>query len=162
MSDLGHICKRRKGIPDKVKLLAVLRQNGKCAHCGDKLGELAGLNFDHRPALAARLWIAENCDFDPPQLDPAFIEAVHRDCHDIRTYGPGGEKRIHTRGSDQGERARVRGISEAYAAFQRRLLAKTAGDEEPPPARSRKAKQRIPSRPFASAKRPIPSRSRTP
>lgn len=45
---------------------------------------------------------AVGTDYDPPQNDPDFIEALHTDCHQQRTTGrkPGAERTITTKGSD--------------------------------------------------------------
>ncbi|WP_293857376.1 hypothetical protein [uncultured Alsobacter sp.] len=140
---------RRKAIPTVVKLQVVLAQDGKCRACGERLGDLAGLNFDHRPPLVSRPWLAETCDYDPPQNDPAHIEALHVDCHAARTFGPGGEKRITTRGGDIHEYRRADRISNKHAEFQRRLLE----PDQPDPAPRKKAKRKIPSRPFPSRRK---------
>ncbi len=93
---------KRKSIPDRVKLQVVLQQDGRCPACGERLGALDTLNFDHRPAIINRPVNEDGTDYVPPQLDPEHIEAIHtKPCHDIRTNGPGGEKRITTAGSDK-------------------------------------------------------------
>ena len=137
---------KRRAIPDQVKLKVVLRQCGRCSSCQKKLGDLASINFDHRPALVARRWDAEKCDFDPPGNSVEHIEAVHIACHAVRTFGPGGEKRITTRGSDIGEAARTRRLTRKEEEFRRRML---ATDDEPAPEPSRSRARKIPSRPFA-------------
>jgi 5-methylcytosine-specific restriction endonuclease McrA len=92
---------KRKAIPDRIKLEVVLRQDGRCPHCGERLGPLTGLNFDHRPAIINRDVNEDGTDYVPPQLDPEFIQAVHEvPCHRERTIGRGGEKRTTVAGSD--------------------------------------------------------------
>ena len=53
---------------------------------------------------------ASGSDYEPPQNDPAFIEALHPACHQKRTTGrlPGAERTITTKGSDVGLAAKFR------------------------------------------------------
>jgi len=94
---------KRKAIPAAVKRQVLDRQIHHCDECrvifivGDKV------EFDHRPALIMRPVNAAGTDYDPPQNDPNFIEAVHKTpCHLKRTVGrqPGAEKTVTTKGSD--------------------------------------------------------------
>lgn len=112
---------KRKAIPLKVKLQVLIRQ-ARCSSCGERLGSISDVEFDHRPALVARQFNETAGDFIPPQNDPEFLEAVHKDCHAQRTFGPGGESRITTRGSDQTETKRDASIRERHEEFRRRLL----------------------------------------
>jgi hypothetical protein len=116
---------KRKAIPDKVKLLSVLRYDGKCPHCKERLGELAGLNFDHRPAIINRDVNDAGTDYVPAQLDPEYIEPTHIDCHKVRTFGLGGEKRVTTAGSDIHTRDKVDRLVEGREEFCRAVLAKS-------------------------------------
>ena len=149
----------RKGITPVVKVQVILNQGGRCAASGEVLTDARKVRFDHRPPLQDRPWNPDADDFDPPQNDPAYIEAIATEEHDRRTFGPGGEKRITTRGSDLREAARTRALTEAEASFRARLLAKhsAAGDPAPRP----KPKRRIPSRPFPKAHRPLRRRAPT-
>lgn len=147
---------KRKAIPDKVKLkvvlLAVERNQGRCPHCKQHLGELSGLNFDHRPALINRAVNEAGTDYVPAQLDPEFIEPLHIDCHKVRTFGPGGEKRITTAGSDIHTRDKTDRLSEANGEFCRVVLAKSkpkrpcAGQHRTPGGLPRKGPQRSASK----------------
>jgi hypothetical protein len=94
---------KRKNIPPAVRREVLHRQNYHCAECktifvpGDKI------EHDHRPALIARPVNDAGDDYDPPQNDPRFIDALHaRPCHIKRTIGrqPGAEKTVTTKGSD--------------------------------------------------------------
>ena len=123
----------------------LLRQGGRCAACKTRLEDLPSINFDHRPALVARRWDDAADDFDPPGNSPDHIEAVHLACHAVRTFGPGGEKRVTTRGGDIGEAARTRRLTKKQEAFRQRMLA-TSDDPSPEPTKPRARK--IPSRPF--------------
>lgn len=150
MSDASR--PKRKAIPVAVKLESVLRLDGKCPHCSERLGDLKGLNFDHRPALINRSVNEAGTDYVPPQLDPEFIEPMHIDCHKQRTFGPGGEKRITTAGSDIGIRDKVDRLSEGADEFRRMLMAKgkpskpTTGQHRCPGGLPRKGPQRSATR----------------
>lgn len=119
---------KRKAIPDAVKLRAVLRVEGRCKQCGERLGDLSGLQFDHRPALVNRPVNEDGTDYVPAQLDAEYIEPLHLDCHDQRTNGPGGEKRITTAGSDKHVAAKTRRLAEQRVAPARQAeeIASTA------------------------------------
>lgn len=138
---------KRKAIPDKTKLEVVIRQEGKCKACGNKLFELKDTRFDHRPALVNRNVALDNLDYDPPQLDPNFIEALHVDCHDKRTFGPGGEKRITVAGSDLHIRDKTRNLQQQQKEYRDRLLAKDRGEPSPKP---KKPKYQWPKRKMES------------
>lgn len=143
---------RRKAVPDKLKLFLVLRQGARCADCGHKLvpGEI---QYDHRPALINRDVNEEGTDYVPAQLDPEYLQALHNDCHDVRTFGPGGEKRITTAGSDIGVRDKVTRLQEQQeriAETRRRILAPSdpeAGRPSPKP-KYNWGKRPLRSRPF--------------
>lgn len=140
---------RRKAIPDRLKLEVTLKQGGRCKACGEKLHELADTQFDHRPALVNRNVNAEGSDYIPPQLDPEHIQALHVDCHRVRTSG----RPATTAGSDIHIRDKTKALQEQQAEFRRNLHAKGSG--EPPPA-AKKAKGRWPKRKMES--RPFPKK----
>lgn len=142
-----HVGDRRKPIPLKIKLEVLCRQ-ARCTSCGERLGNLANVQFDHRPALVTRGFDEAANDFIPPQLDPDFIEGLHKDCHLTRTTGrkAGALRTITTRGSDIGEAARTKTISASQAEFRARILRKEPGRSARPPSRWAK-------RPFNSKKR---------
>ena len=71
----------RKAIPTRVKLDVVIRQEGKCAITGAKLGTLKETQFDHDPALHEREYVAAIDDTIPPANDPAHIRAVLKKAH---------------------------------------------------------------------------------
>lgn len=143
---------KRKAIPDKVKLEVVLQQDGKCPICKERLGDLKGLNFDHRPAIINREVNEAGTDYIPPQLDPGHLQAVHADCHKSRTFGPGGEKRITTAGSDTHIRDKTRDLAAKHSEFISRILAKSSGDNSDNPSNS-KPKSKFGKRPFPPAQR---------
>lgn len=144
----------RKKIPDLVKLKVVLRQNGKCATCGEPLGHLEVTEFDHVPAIQLRIWCEETRDTVPPSNDESSIFAKHDDCHAAKTFGTKATKR----GADVTEIARTKRIAKDTEDFRRKMLAKTDPDAAPEP--ERKPKKKWPSRPFPSRRRDEGSRSR--
>ncbi len=99
----------RRPIPTKVKLEVLILQ-AKCPVCEKSFDRLETIHFDHRPALAIRPFDPIAGDFEPPQRDPRFIEAVHQECHLFRTTGrrPGAERTVTTAGSDACNMKKVR------------------------------------------------------
>lgn len=83
---------------DKLKIVV---EQARCPLCGEKLGDIAGLDFDHAHALV-------NGGTDT--LDN--LRAVHRDCHKVKTHGNGATNR----GSDRGEASKTRRLVEAREA----------------------------------------------
>lgn len=92
--------------------------------------------YDHRPPLFLREVNAEGTDYVPPQNDPHFIEALHKDCHLKRTVGRvvGAEKTVTTKGSDSWLRKK-------FNRLAREMNEHLFGDKP-------KHKRKIPSRPF--------------
>lgn len=135
----------RKAIPIRVRLQVILNQGGLCRSCGERLADVDNCRFDHRPPIQLRGWDAEAGDTIPGVNDPAAIEALHKDCHDVRTTGRRGESKLSTRDGDVAAIAKLRRVTKDQEVFQRRLLAKSNPDEEPAPA---KRKFKWPSRPF--------------
>ena len=109
-----------------LERLKVVARQALCPLCGEKLGDLSGLDFDHVHALA--LGGTDTLD---------NLRALHRDCHSAKTNGRGGT----SAGSDKNRIAKVARCAADEAEFRRRLLAKEQGEK---PAR----KSKIPSRPF--------------
>lgn len=163
----------RKAIPAMTKVTCVLNQDGKCS-CGKKLMP-DGIDFDHTPSLNQRDYDTEAGDFIPPQNDAAFIIARHTDCHAVKTFGLGGERRVHTRGSDRSEPGRLDKIAVRHTEHLTRVTmllkgavedakeeaAKRAADAvrqmlRPTPKVERKSKW--PSRPFNKSKKKGKSR----
>ena len=124
--------KRRK-IPDRVKLHAALRAMGLT---------IEKVQFDHHPPLAMRPVDPDTGDTVPPANDPEYVFMLTLGEHRTKTFGPGGEKRITTAGSDIGNIAKTRRLAQQQEEFRRRVL--RGGEVRPPPTRKRK----ISSRPF--------------
>lgn len=124
---------KRPPIPCKVKLQVLLNQDGRSTVCKERLGRIEDTHFDHRPPLSARKFDTKAWDTIPPANDPAYIEAITVDQHDKRTNGPGGTKRITTRGSDTGERTRTRNIASSHTEHKTRMARK--GKRKPKPVR---------------------------
>lgn len=99
----------------KTKLAAMARQ-ATCPLCGQKLGALDGLDWDHIVPLA--LGGAD---------DETNLVAVHRPCHRLKTSGNG-----HTsHGSDIHAIAKTRRLTKDTEEFKRRLMAKGEGEQRP-------------------------------
>lgn len=96
---------KRPGIPKRVKAKVMLAQGGRCKATGEKL-ERRNTHFDHRPELWERKFDTEAWDTIPPANSPDDIEAITVAAHDIRTNGPGGEKRVTSAGSGAHRRAK--------------------------------------------------------
>lgn len=134
--------KRRKAIPDRVKLIAALRALGLT---------IEEVNFDHDPPLALREYDEAARDTVPPANSPEHITMLLVSQHKTKTFGPGGEKRITTAGSDIGNIKKVRHLTKAQEEHRRRMLAKTEREDEPQPA---KRKAKWPTRKFGRKQRP--------
>ena len=119
----------RRAIPLSVKIKVVLRCEGKCSACGQRLGELEDVEFDHVPALQLRGWDPVQQDTIPGCNDPAAIEAKHADCHAQKTSGRKGESKLSKVGGDTSEIAKLRRLSRKAEEFRSKILAKDDPDE---------------------------------
>jgi hypothetical protein len=117
-------------MPVLVKLDVVIRQGGVCKQTGDRLGTLKNTRFDHRPAIWERQFDTEKNDTIPPANDANFIEALTVRGHDIRTFGPGGEKRITTLNSDAGRRSKAKRIANRESEHAEAILMKAERRED--------------------------------
>lgn len=82
----GKVKRRRLTLRDKLEIVIL---QSRCPICRKPLGDLNDLEWDHVNPLALG---GEDA--------PSNIQAVHKDCHKLKTFGPGGEKRITTKGGD--------------------------------------------------------------
>jgi hypothetical protein len=153
----------RKDMPWHVKAIAAVRwvtQEKRTNVLDIQLYKLLRkLQFDHRPPLCDRPYDTELGDFIPGQNDPDHIFALSAEDHLERTTGrkAGAECTVTTRGSDIGERKRVRDIK-ASEAVHKALMASKAGDHTSAAdilanVKPKRPKKRIPSRPFPSTQR---------
>lgn len=140
----------RKAIPTTVKLDVVIRQEGRCKTCNEKLGSLADTQFDHTPAIQLRVWCEEIRDTAPASNDPDYIEAKHKDCHAVKTFGS-QNKHASKRGADVTEIARTKRLTSKEIEFRNRLLSKA--EEETPKETPAKGKTRWPKRSFPQRKK---------
>ena len=149
----------RPAIPLSVRFDVILRQEGKCIRCGQKLHAWKDVNLDHRPPLQLRGWDEEKGDTIPPANDPAAIDAIHKDCHAVLTTGKRGESKLSKRGGDVSEIARLRRLEKKHQAFRDKLLTKAtdspdSGEADPEPNKKRPwPKRPMPSRPFPKRKK---------
>lgn len=109
--------RRRLSVTDKLSIM--VRQSA-CPLCGERLGSLDGVDFDHFQALALG---GEDTNEN--------MRAVHRQCHRVKTSGT----RATTAGSDVQVIAKGKRLSRDTEEFRRRILAKGCGEE--PKTRSR-------------------------
>lgn len=109
---------KRPTMPCKVKLEVLIRQEGKCAQTGDKLGSIENTQFDHRPALWERPFDTTTNDTIPPANDPAAIDACTKAGHKFRTHGNGAT----TAGSDSHRRAKINRFTDPKPAKLKRPL----------------------------------------
>jgi hypothetical protein len=119
-------------MPHAIKMAVGTRQEWHCA-CGCKGWLLFGqTEFDHNPALMNRAFDPVTNTYTPDANDPAFIQAFTTGCHALKTFGPGGERRITTRGSDIGEAARTTSIASKHQAHLQAMAAKQCGQPRQP------------------------------
>lgn len=142
---LARVSDLRKPPPMGVRLAACL------LHLGFTLEEINGKNaiqWQHDPPLKDRKQRVVDGEivFDPDQHDPRFLIPMRADAHKVATFGPGGEKRIHKRGSDISEPLRMDRIGEKEREFQRRLLKGTPAKRK---AKKDRSKRKWPSRPMS-------------
>jgi len=157
----------RVGIPLAVKLAVMIRQKGLDVDGVPFTEEDASeIQFDHRPALNTRQYDTQNGDFIPPQNDPAHIVATHAAKHLEKTTGrkAGAQRTVTTRGSDVGEAARAKSISDSTALHRAKVLLKGGDKDGAADAlasirnrRRLKPKRKIANRGFPKQHRPMRS-----
>lgn len=103
--------RRRLSVTDK---LAVMVRQSVCPLCGERLGALDDVDFDHFQALA--LGGADTTE---------NLRAVHRQCHRTKTSGT----KATTAGSDVQMIAKGKRLAREAEEFRRRILAKGSGSE---------------------------------
>ena len=118
------IDRRRLSVTDKLSIM--VRQSA-CPLCGEKLGRLDDIDFDHFQALALG---GEDTNEN--------MRAVHRACHRVKTSGT----KATTAGSDVQVFAKGKRLARDTEEFRRRILAKDTGDRIPKPTRWPRRKMR--------------------
>lgn len=136
----------RRHIPVGVKLHSALLLLG---YSDEQIA--SGIQWDHFPAITLRTFDEATGQLVPAVNDPHFIRPMLKPAHDIKTFGPGGEKRITSAGGDIHASAHTKRLERQQADFRARMLAKDRGEAPPAPA---KRKRRIPSRPFQNRSKP--------
>ena len=132
---------KRKAIPNRIKILVVIRQDGRCKCCNERLDRVDKTEFNHRPALVNRDINKEGTDYIPEQLSPDYIEALHAGCHKTRTFGT----KATTAGSDIHTAAKVKRIRRKRETFSETVLGRRPGQKRKPTgrwARGRKLQSR--------------------
>lgn len=131
---------KRKPVPDRVKVQALLRMLG-----------LAGktIEWSHEPALALRAINDDGTDYKPAQLDPRYIVARERAKHARLTNEDNGSGR-----SDKGAIAYVRHLGRDSLEHREKMAAKLTGAAPVPELR----KRTIQSRAFGTQHRPLRGR----
>jgi hypothetical protein len=142
----------RKAIPVLVKLKSVLRAGDRCASCGQKLGDIEGLQFDHVPALGLRAWNETERDTVPPANDPEHLIPRHIKCHEQKTTGRKGESKLSKVGGDISEIAKLRRLTRKQEDFRRTMLGKGNAEDAPEQDRRPPFKRAWPKRKFPTKK----------
>lgn len=72
----------RKDISWQIKAYLYHKQDGLCAGCGAtlELFKPRAVHADHNPALTIRPLNEDGTDYDPPQLDPNYIDLLGYEC----------------------------------------------------------------------------------
>jgi hypothetical protein len=109
----------------KTALLGVLVRQAICPRCGERLGRLDALEWDHVVPIALG-------GADAPEN----LQAVHRDCHAEKTRG----RAATTAGSDIHAIAKVKRLTRKQEEFRARLLEKVTKERAKP---SRWPKRRL-------------------
>lgn len=127
---------RRKSISLRAQLHAALYQLGYEPH---------ELDLDHHPPLALRDYDEVAGDTIPPHDDPRYLVWRPKPEHAVKTFGPGGEKRVTSAGGDLHAIAHARRLSKAQDEFRAAILRKETGEPKP---LSKWPTRKFQSRPF--------------
>ena len=120
--------RRKLSMKDKLEIL--IRQSA-CPLCGERLGKLEDVDFDHEQALA------RGGDDTNDNL-----RAVHRSCHRVKTSGT----KATSAGSDIHEIAKTKRLDKKNAEFMRLISSRECGEK-------RRKKNTIKSRGFGKRKK---------
>ena|SRR3990167_650001 len=142
---------KRPYVSLRVKLDAALLQLGLDPETAE---------LHHNPPLALRGYDmldmhAQDAARYPDPNDPRYLQWLAPADHKRRTFGPGGEKRITTAGSDIGNIAKSKRLAKKRVEFRAKALVKAGRREgENMEKKGEKPKRRIPSRPFQKRRKP--------
>jgi hypothetical protein len=104
----------RRKLSQKDKLEILIRQS-VCPLCGERLGKLEDVDFDHVHPLA--LGGSDN--------DNGNFQALHRSCHRVKTSGT----KATSAGSDIHEVAKTKRLSKGHEEFVSKILARECGEK---------------------------------
>ena len=131
---------KRKKIPLGVKLEACLK-----IMRSHLLLDEGFVEWDHHPALELRPINEAGDDYEPPQLDPRYIQPLVGADHALKTNGP---RHDHSQG-DKGKIAKVK-----------RIQAKTGYPEQVKVKAKRKRKRQWPKRKFPEGQSKLRSKGK--
>ena len=103
--------RRRLSMKDKLEILI---SQSRCPICGEKLGDVNNLDWDHEQALARG---GEDTNDN--------IRAVHRDCHKAKTFGT----KFNRRNADNFEAKKTNRLEGEYEEFRRKILSRECGEK---------------------------------
>lgn len=126
----------RKHIPIGVKLHACLLLLG---YTNEQIVD-GQIEFDHYPALGLRVVDEATGQLVPAPNDPNFIRPMLNPEHKVKTHGPGGEKRITSRGGDRHAMAVIVRLSNDHADFLERR--EVTAEPRPPQQHERRKQSR--------------------
>jgi hypothetical protein len=121
----------RRKLSQKDKLEILIRQS-VCPLCGERLGKLEDVDFDHVHQLA--LGGSDN--------DNGNFQALHRSCHRVKTSGT----KATSAGSDIHEISKTKRLGKKNAEFMRLISSRECGSKRQP-------KGKIKSRGFEKRKK---------
>ncbi|MGV2975645.1 HNH endonuclease [Roseibium alexandrii] len=104
--------RRARSLKDKLEIMV---KQAICPACGERLGDLDGLEWDHIHPLA--LGGSDN--------DNGNFQVLHRSCHRKKTSGT----KATSTGSDIHEIAKTKRLSKDHDEFVSRLLSRECGEK---------------------------------
>jgi hypothetical protein len=154
---------KRRAIPMAVKRAVAERQNCLCkCGCrklvmvtyGRRAVFMAGIHFDHQPALRLRDVNAAGTDYDPPQHSARHIDARCAQSHRVKTSGAGAS----IAGSDLGKIVKERRRGRPQKPKRTWPLQKVNRTGKASSGLVARSGGKIPSRPFPKVHRPMRSK----
>lgn len=111
---MGRHTVKRRSLSLKDKLEVMVKQ-AICPACGERLGDLDGLDWDHIHPLA--LGGSDN--------DNGNFQVLHRSCHRKKTSGT----KATSAGSDIHEIAKTKRLTKDHNEFVSKLLSRECGEK---------------------------------